>query len=128
LKKRLDEAKKELDIKNERIEIMEASLETMAKVSLDLLDCIQPTRVYSLFLKEHWHNNRISSLSQQVRFHIETPKDFLHTYKSCSMEEKEIMCEFYFHSMVIPHPYNWNPNPCIGEVQIMDFASWLRHE
>jgi hypothetical protein len=77
----LDEAKKELAIKNERIEIMEASLETMAKVSLDLLDCRQPTRVYALFLKEQWHKNQISSLSQQVRFHIETPKDFLDTYQ-----------------------------------------------
>jgi regulator of replication initiation timing len=47
LKKRFDEAKKQLAIKNEKIKVMEASLETMAKVSLEFLDCRQPTRVYT---------------------------------------------------------------------------------
>jgi hypothetical protein len=56
----LDEAKRELAIKNERIEIMEASLETMAKVSLEILECRQPARVCALFLK----NNGISIILQ----------------------------------------------------------------
>jgi hypothetical protein len=30
--------------------------------------------------------------------------------------------------MVLSHPYRWNPNPYVGDVQIMAFASWLRHE
>jgi hypothetical protein len=30
--------------------------------------------------------------------------------------------------MVLPHPYKWNPNPYVGDVQIMALAYWLRHE
>jgi len=44
------------------------------------------------------------------------------------MEEKSKMCEFYCPNMVLPHTYKWNPNPYVGDVQIMAFASWLRHE
>jgi len=36
LKKSLDEDKKEMTIKNERIEIMDASLETMAKLLIQM--------------------------------------------------------------------------------------------
>jgi hypothetical protein len=30
--------------------------------------------------------------------------------------------------MVLPHPYKWNPNPYVGDVQIMSLAYWLRHK
>jgi len=111
LKWRLDDVKRDLAEKNERIEIMEASLETMAKVSLEILECRQPARVCALFLKKQWHKHHIASLSQQVRFNIETPKHFLDSYQSYNMEEKYSMCEFYLHNLVLPHPYKWNPNP-----------------
>jgi hypothetical protein len=39
-----------------------------------------------------------------------------------------MLCELYFHSIVLPHPYIWNPNTYVGDAQIMDFAYWLRHE
>jgi hypothetical protein len=38
--------------KNEHVEIMEATVKTIAKVSIEMLECIPPTRTYTLFLKE----------------------------------------------------------------------------
>jgi len=63
-----------------------------------------------------------------VRFNIETPKEFLDTYQGFNMEEKANMCELFFHNMVLPHPYNWNPIPYVGDDKTMAFASWLRNE
>jgi len=44
------------------------------------------------------------------------------------MEEIAKLCEFYLHNLIFPHPYNWNPNPYVGDVQFMAFSSRLRHE
>jgi len=63
-----------------------------------------------------------------VRYNLDTPKDFLDAYKKYNMEEKESMCEFYLHNIILPHPYKWNPNPYVWGVQIMALAYSLRHE
>jgi hypothetical protein len=44
------------------------------------------------------------------------------------MEEKERMCEFYLHNIILPHPYKWNLSPYVRVVQMMAFMSWLIHE
>jgi hypothetical protein len=64
LKQRLDKSKRELAAKNERIKIMEASLEMISKMSLEMLECRKPARVYALFLKDKWHKIQIASLAQ----------------------------------------------------------------
>jgi hypothetical protein len=44
------------------------------------------------------------------------------------MKEKYNLCEFYLHNLILPHPYNWNPNPYLGDVELMPFSSWMRNE
>jgi hypothetical protein len=51
----------------------------------------------------------------------------MHT-KHATWRKRARMCEFYLHNIILPHPYKWNPNPYVGDVQMMAFASWLRHE
>jgi hypothetical protein len=63
-----------------------------------------------------------------VKLNLDTPKYFLDAYQSCNMEERDKLCEFYLHNLIFSHPYNWIPNPYVGYVQLMAFASWLRHE
>jgi hypothetical protein len=63
-----------------------------------------------------------------VKFNLDTPKDFLDAYHGCNMEERARLCEFYLDNLIFLHPYNWNPNPYVEDVQLMTFASWLRHE
>jgi hypothetical protein len=53
----LDKAKRELDNRDEQIEIMGYAIKTITKVSLEILEFRQPTRIYTLFLKEKWHKN-----------------------------------------------------------------------
>jgi hypothetical protein len=81
-----------------------------------------------MFLKEQWHKNQIEHLDKLVNFNLDTPKDFLDAYRGCKIEERVKLCEFYLHNLILPHPYNWNPNPYVWDVQLMFFASWLRHE
>jgi hypothetical protein len=57
-----------------------------------------------------------------LKFNLETPKEFLDAYPGCNMEEMDRMCEFNLHNIILPHPYYWNPNPYVGDVQIMAFA------
>jgi hypothetical protein len=114
LQQQLNKEKRELHDKNEQVEIMEAAVKTIAKVSVEMLECRPPTRTYTLFLKEQWHKNQIAHLAKLVKFNLDTPKDFLDAYQGCNMEERDRLCEFYLHNLILPHPYNWNPNPYVG--------------
>jgi hypothetical protein len=67
-------------------------------------------------------------LAKLLKFNLDTPKDLLDAYKGYNMEERARLCEFYLHNLILPHPYNWNLNPYVGYVQLMTFASCLRHE
>jgi hypothetical protein len=63
---------------------------TIAKVSVEMLECRPPTRTYTMFLKEQWHKNQIEHLAKLVKFNLDTPKDFLDAYQGCNMEERAI--------------------------------------
>jgi hypothetical protein len=128
LQQQLSKVKRDLHEKSEQVEIMQETVKTIAKVSEEMLECRPPARTYTLFLKEQWHKNQITHLAKFVKFNLDTPKYFLDAYQGCNMEEKSKLCEFYLHNLVLPHPYNWNPNPYVGDVQLMAFSSWLRHE
>jgi hypothetical protein len=67
LKHKLDEERREVDNRNERIYIMEATVNTISKVSLEMLECKKHARVYSWFLKDQWNKNQIVNLAQLVR-------------------------------------------------------------
>jgi len=86
LKQKLDEARRELVERNERITIMEAILNTISKVSLEMLEWRQLARIYVLILKEKWHKNQIANMAQLVKYNLDTPKYFLDAYQDCRME------------------------------------------
>ena len=67
LKHKLDEERREVDNRNERIYIMEAIVNSISKVHLDMLECKKRARVYSWFLKDQWNKNQIVNLAQLVR-------------------------------------------------------------
>jgi len=102
--------------KNEQVKIIKVAVKTITKVSVEMLECRPPTRTYTLFLKEQWHKNQITHMAKLVKFNLDTPKDFLHAYEGCNMEERDKMCELYLHNFILPHPYNWNLTPYVGGV------------
>jgi hypothetical protein len=112
----LNKAIRDLHVKSENVEIMEAIVNIIAKVSIEMLECRPPTSTYRLFLKEQWNKNQIAHLTKFVKFNLDTPTYFLDAYQGCTMEERDKICEFYLHNLIFPHPYNWNPNPYVGDV------------
>jgi hypothetical protein len=128
LQQQLNKAKIELNNKNEQVEIMEDAVKTIAKVFVDMLECRPPTRTYTMFLKEQWHKKQIEHLAKLVKFNLDTPKDLLDAYQGCNMRERARLYELYLHNLILPHPYNWNLNPYVGDFQLISFTSWLRHE
>ena len=67
LKHKSDEERRNVDNRNERIYIMEAIVNTISKVSLEMLECKKRARVYSWFLKDQWNKNEIVNLAQILR-------------------------------------------------------------
>ena len=57
LQQQLNKTKRELQDKNEQMEIMEYAINTIAKVSTKMLEWTTLARTYTLFLKEQWHEN-----------------------------------------------------------------------
>jgi hypothetical protein len=110
------------------VEIMQETIKNIAKVSKEMLEYRPPAKTYTLFLNIQWHKNQITHLTKFVKFNLDTPKYFIDAYQGCNIEEKSQLCEFYLHNLVLPHPYNWISNPYVGDVQLMAFDSWLRHE
>ena len=38
------------------------------------------------------------------------------------------MVEFYLHNMALTDMNVWDPNAELGDLQLMDLASWINHE
>lgn len=38
------------------------------------------------------------------------------------------MSEFYLHNMALTYMNVWDPNAKLGDLQLMDLASWMNHE
>jgi hypothetical protein len=81
LKKELEKNKDKFISQENKVEIMGESLSKMAQLSRELLNFSQPTKVYTLFLKEQWYKFQMDSLAQQIGFNIETPKEFVDIFQ-----------------------------------------------
>ena len=44
------------------------------------------------------------------------------------MEDKEKMAKFYMHNLVLTNLNIWDPNPRMGNMQLMELASWMVNE
>jgi len=44
------------------------------------------------------------------------------------MEDREKVVEFYMHNFILTDLNLWNPNSKLGDMQLMELASWLTHE
>jgi len=48
--------------------------------------------------------------------------------KNSSSEDKAKLSEFYLHNLALPNVTSWDPNPAVGDMQLMEMNSWLNHE
>ena len=49
-------------------------------------------------------------------------------YKQANMVDQEKMAEFYVHKFVLKNLDIWDPNPTMGDMQLMALASWMANE
>jgi len=43
-------------------------------------------------------------------------------------EDKAKLAEFYLHNMALINMSLWDPNPVLGDLQLMAMTSWMSHE
>ena len=60
--------------------------------------------------------------------HILKPEQFLEACVNSSEEGQNIMCEIYQHEFLLSYDINWDPNPFMGDIQLMAFTSFLNHQ
>ena len=49
-------------------------------------------------------------------------------YKKANMVDQAKMAEFYVHNFVLKNLEVWDPNPTMGDMQLMALASWMVNE
>jgi hypothetical protein len=84
----LNKERRDLHEKSEQVKIMEETNKTIVNISIEMLECIPPSRKYTLFQKEKWHRNQIAHLDKFVKFNLDTPRDFLDAYKVYDKDER----------------------------------------
>jgi len=52
----------------------------------------------------------------------------MHLCDHSSAEGKANLAEFYLHNMALNDMNLWDPNAALGDLQLMDMASWMSHE
>ena len=49
-------------------------------------------------------------------------------YKQANMADQEKTAKFYAHNLVLTNLDTWDPNPTMGDMQLMDLVSWMMNE
>jgi len=53
---------------------------------------------------------------------------FIDICDQSTLEDRANMDEFYLHNMALTDMNVWHPNAKLGDLQLMDLASWMNHE
>lgn len=106
----------------------EAQLACMASWAMEALQCRQLEKSYGLYLREQWLQFQINTLAQRGISQIQNPQQFVDLCNNSSSEDKANLSEFYLHNLALPNVTSWDPNPVVGDMQLMAMTSWLNHE
>ena len=71
--------------------------------------CKQPSRLYSLFLKERWLWCQIKRIQHKTYENLETPKISIDTSQEVGEYGKYQLSEFYLHKHIVSHHFKWIP-------------------
>ena len=55
-------------------------------------------------------------------------RQFIDLCDQRTLEERAKISEFYLHNLTLIDLNVWDPNPKLGDLQLMAFASWMSHE
>ena len=106
---------------------MQKEKEQMYALSQELLGNRVPSSSYPVFLFEQfvWFNLR--AVKEGRSFEIKTSAKFLETFLRSNFEDQNLLCELYLHEMACPLDRHSNPVPFSRDVQLRDFACFVRN-
>lgn len=106
----------------------ENQLACMANVSLEAIQCSMSAKSYALCLKEQWLQFQIKTPAQRDTMPFQDYKQFIDLCDQSTLEDRANMAEFYFHNMALTNMNVVDHNAKLGDLQLMDLASWVNHE
>jgi len=59
---------------------------------------------------------------------FEEYKQFIDLCDQSTLEDRENISEFYLHNLSLTDLNVWDPNPKLGDLQLMALASWMNNE
>ena len=95
---------------------------------MEAIQCRHPARSYGLYLKDQWLQFQINTLAQRGISPFQNAQQFSELCSTSSSQDKAKLAEFYLHNLALPNEVSWDPNTALGDMQLMEFASWLNHE
>ena len=87
-----------------------------------------PSDSYAMYLKEQWLLFKIKNLASHGSLPFQDCRQFMNFYKKAKMADQEKMAEFYVHILVLTNLDIWEPNPIMGDMQLMALVSWMVNE
>lgn len=55
-------------------------------------------------------------------------RQFIELCDQSTLEDRAKISEFYLHNLALADLNVWDPNPKMGDLQLMALASWMSHE
>lgn len=107
---------------------LQAKVDTVASMVLELMQCRAPSSVYALYLKEQYLCFKINCIVRDLSPSLDTPKEFYNVYQNSPTTIKNLLCEFYLHNYVVTSDNEWNPLLYIGDIQLKALISWTQNE
>ena len=121
-------AAEEIQSLRQQVHEKEAQLACMASWKIEVVQCRQPAKSYTLYLKDQWLQFQINTLAQRGTTPFQNYHQFMALCDISSSEDKAKLSEFYLQNLALPNMNSCDPNAVVGDVQLMAMASWLNHE
>ena len=67
---------------------------------------------------------KIKAFKEGAPIEISTIDDFINCCKHYGVKVQRLLCEFYFHNLVLDEETEQNRSPFVGDVQLLEFISF----
>jgi len=111
-----------------QVQEKESQLTIMEILSMEELQCRIPSKSYAFYLKDQWLQFQIKTLAQRGTMPFQDYRRFIELCDQSTLEERAKVSKFYLRNLDLTYLNVWNPNPKLGDLQLMDLTSWMSHE
>ena len=132
VEERITKRLREEELQNElremkKFQSMQKEKEQMYALSQELLGTRVPSSSYPIFLFEQFVWFKLRAMKEGRSFEITTSARFLETFLRSNFEDQNLLCELYLHERACTMDRHSNRVPFSRDVQLRDFASFVRN-